>query len=82
MNTKPKAIKAPAKPTKTRKDAAIERIQVARYEAHEAIGIGMDMLYSLEPGTLTMTNALRLLSHINNTIMAYEKASEHLNEIE
>ena len=82
MNTKPKAIKAPAKPTKTRKDAAIERIQVARYEAHEAIGIGMDMLYSLDPGTLTMTNTLRLLIYTNSTIMALEKATKHLNEVE
>ena len=82
MNTKPKAIKAPAKPTKTRMDAALERLKVARSEAQEALDVGVDMLYSLDPGTLTMTNTLRLLIYTNSTIMALEKATKHLNEVE
>ena len=84
FNTPPKktAAKPARKMPKTRMDAALERLKVARSEAQEALDVGVDMLYSLDPGTLTMTNTLRLLIYTNSTIMALEKATKHLNEVE
>lgn len=82
MNTKPKAIKVPAKPRRTRKDAALERLEVAGFEAREAMSVGIDLLNSIQPGTLGMTNALRLLIYTNSAIMAFERAEEHIKEID
>lgn len=80
-----KAIYPKAKPavrrTRSIKTTALDRLSVARQELNEAYECGVDVLYQLDPTSLSTANTLRFLTHASSALKALKSLDDNINAI-